>query len=94
MLASHFKMMSLYNMRMNLQLLSCCSELSVQQLNQNMGSFFPTVLANWNHLLFGDLVMLRRFSDSHIGSLIDGDLEQFPEAVSPDDTYSKKLDEL
>ncbi len=59
-LSSNFRMLARYNQRMNNQLLSACQQLTDEQLHQNTNAFFPSVMAHWNHILFGDLIMLRR----------------------------------
>ncbi|TFH88878.1 damage-inducible protein DinB, partial [Vibrio ouci] len=38
-LSSNFRMLALYNQRMNKQLLGVCSELTHEQLRQNTNSF-------------------------------------------------------
>ena len=59
-LASNFRMLSLYNQRMNEQLILCCHELSKDYLEKETHSFFPNIISYWNHLLFGDLILLKR----------------------------------
>lgn len=46
-----FRVMAVYNQRMNNQLLDTCSHLSEQQLHQKSGSFFNRIMDDWNHLL-------------------------------------------
>ncbi len=86
-LASNFSMLSLYNMRMNAQLLSCCKGLSEQQLAQDTHSFFPSIIDYWNHIMFGDLIMLSRLAANEIGDLSATDLSPFPKPLSVKDTY-------
>ena len=59
-LAQNFRMMAVYNQRMNMQLITVCEQLEPEQLQQETNSFFSTVMCYWNHILFGDLIMLSR----------------------------------
>lgn len=86
-LAKNFQMMSMYNQRINEQLINCCSTLSDQQLRQENNSFFPNIIAYWNHILFGDLIMLSRLAANNIGGLSVDDLSEFPIPKSARDIY-------
>ena len=81
-LAKNFKMMSLYNQRINTQLLGCCLNLSNEVLNKDTNSFFPSIIAYWNHLLFGDLILLSRIASNDIAQLNDQALSIFPSPKS------------
>jgi len=65
----HFKLVSVYNSRVNNQLYKAALNLSKSELNKDMGAFFGSVLGTLNHVLVGDLLWLDRFknhSDEYI----------------------------
>ncbi|MGF1802311.1 DinB family protein [Vibrio gigantis] len=93
-LSSNFRMLALYNQRMNNQLLNVCSTLTYEQLHQNTNSFFPTIMAHWNHILFGDLIMLQRLVANELVSVEPTVLEQLPVSKLVSDTFASNLDEL
>ncbi|MCG3862724.1 MULTISPECIES: DinB family protein [unclassified Photobacterium] len=93
-LSSNFRMLARYNQRMNNQLLSACKQLTDEQLYQNTNAFFPSVMAHWNHILFGDLIMLRRLIANNIVEVNSEILEQLPVAKRINDTFVTTMDEL
>jgi uncharacterized damage-inducible protein DinB len=93
-LVNNFKMMSAYNHRINEQLISCCLSLSSEQLAQETHSFFPSVIAYWNHILFGDLILLSRLASNNIGGLSVGRFCDLPTPKSPQDIYCKGFNDL
>lgn len=93
-LPANFRMMALYNQRMNKQLLAVCGQLSDEQLNQDTLSFFPTVMSYWNHILFGDLIMLRRLVSNQIVQLDESILSELPVAESVNDRFVNTLEAL
>lgn len=87
-------MMACYNQRMNLQLLSACSKLTQEQWQHDTQSFFPSVMHYWNHLLFGDLIMLSRIANS-LPNLVDPELLQpLPKATAVDNIFASSLQEI
>ena len=93
-LSSNFRILAVYNQRMNQQLISVCEQLSYEQLHSETNSFFPTVMAHWNHILFGDLIMLQRLVANDMVSMDSQVLELLPTAKSVDDIFVETLDEL
>jgi len=89
-----FQISVLYNQRMNQQLLICCQQLSQTQCEQETGSFFPNVIAYWNHLLFGDLILIRRIIANKIAGLSLSLLDGLPIATSTSDCYCSTIDEV
>ena len=86
--------MSLYNQRMNTQLLDCCLTLSNDILEKETNSFFSNIISYWNHILFGDLILLSRLASNKIAQLKLQDLAKFPSPKSPQDIYHIQLSEL
>jgi uncharacterized damage-inducible protein DinB len=93
-LVQNFRMMSLYNQRMNKQLMHCCLSLSSDMLEKETHSFFSNVISYWNHLLFGDLILMGRLAQNEVGKLTPGDFSSFPYPKSPRDIYFDKLTDL
>lgn len=88
------QIMATYNQRINSQLLNVCKQLDEQQLNRDMGGFFPTIMAHWNHILFGDLIMMQRLRSNGYIKLDDTSSKSLPEATAVDDTFVESFDEL
>jgi uncharacterized damage-inducible protein DinB len=93
-LPSNFRMLALYNQRMNQQLLSVCKQLTQKQLHQETKAFFPSIMAHWNHIMFGDLIMLQRLVANDVVSVDVLVLQQLPIAKSVNDIFASTLDEL
>ncbi len=87
-------MLSLYNQRMNTQLIDCCRILPQDDLAKETGSFFNNIIGYWNHLIFGDLILLGRLASNNIANLTLSDLEDFPEPQSPRDLYRTELADI
>ena len=87
-------MLSVYNQRMNAQLMDACLALSSETLDKETNSFFPNVISYWNHLLFGDLILLKRLALNGIAQLSLKDFSDFPSTKSPRDIYHHKLSDL
>jgi len=61
-LQGHFILLSEYNQRMNRQLYGAIKELSVNDLNEDRGAYFKSIIGTLNHILVGDIIWLTRFS--------------------------------
>lgn len=87
-------MMARYNQRMNSQLLSVCAGLPQKQLHRDTGSLFSSILDYWNHIMFGDLVLLARMRAQNINASKLQSLDHFPTAISPQDRYYDNLEDF
>jgi len=87
-------MMAKYNERVNEQLLTHCQELSDEQLLANTHSFFPTIMAYWNHILFGDLIILGRLANNNIANLASNDFDRLPTAKSVHDVFCENMNDI
>ena len=87
-------MMALYNQRVNAQLMAKCLPLSKELLEKETQSFFPSIISYWNHILFGDLILLSRLALNKIGKLSSKDLALFPSPKSPQDIYCDDMSDL
>lgn len=93
-LVNNFRMMSLYNMRVNAQLMDCCLALPIAIQEKGTNSFFLNIISYWNHILFGDLILLKRLALNEIGLLKSKHLAKLPSPISPQDIYHNHLPEL
>lgn len=87
----NFIMMSLYNQRINVQLMESCLKLPNHILKKETHSFFPNIISYWNHLLFGDLILVGRLALNEIANLSPQDLLVFPTPQAPKDIYFSTL---
>ncbi|RUO38591.1 damage-inducible protein DinB [Aliidiomarina shirensis] len=58
----HVRLMAEYNQWMNVKLYKACSQLSHEQLTEDRGAFFVSILGTLNHLAVADTIWLKRFS--------------------------------
>lgn len=61
-LLSHIQLMSQYNHRLNYQVYEAAAHLSEEELSENKGAFFGSILGTLNHLMVADIIWLKRFS--------------------------------
>jgi len=62
-LKQNFELMAKYNQWMNTQVYSAAAALDNLQLREDRGAFFGSILSTLNHILVGDIVWLKRFSE-------------------------------
>jgi uncharacterized damage-inducible protein DinB len=93
-LSKNFRMMSRYNQRINTQLMNSCLALSNDLLEKDTHSFFPNIISYWNHILFGDLILIGRLALNEIGKLSTQDLSVFPTPKTPQDIYYNRLSDI
>ena len=86
--------MSMYNQRMNAQLMDSCLALPNALLEKETHSFFPNIISYWNHILFGDLILIGRIALNEIAMLSPKDLAVFPTPKSPQDIYHNELSDI
>ncbi len=93
-LVKSFKMLSLYNQRINMQLIDSCIVLPKNMLEKETHSFFPNIINYWNHILFGDLILLNRLALNEIAQLSSEKMAQFPSPKSPQDIYHNNFSDI
>lgn len=93
-LVKNFVMLAHYNQRINQQLIEVCYALPEHYLNKDTQSFFPNIISYWNHILFGDLILLNRIANFSATSLQPSLFTALPKPVSARDIYSDNLSEL
>ena len=60
--ASHSQMMAQYNQWMNARLYELCATLPDSELGKDRGAFFKSIYATLNHVAYGDLAFMSRFT--------------------------------
>jgi len=60
--ASHSHLMAQYNEWMNSRLYALCASLPDAELHKDRGAFFKSIYATLNHIVYGDLAFLSRFT--------------------------------
>ena len=60
--ASHSQLMAQYNEWMNSRLYELCASLPEAELHKDCGAFFKSIYATLNHIAYGDLAFLSRFT--------------------------------
>lgn len=63
-------------------------------LEKETHSFFPNIISYWNHILFGDLILLGRLALNEIAQLQLEDVAKFPSPKSPKDIYHNRLSDI
>lgn len=58
----HFTMFAAYNRWANARIYEAAAELTVDELNRDVGVFFKSMIGTLNHILVGDRVWMKRFS--------------------------------
>lgn len=67
-LKTHFELMADYNQWMNESVYLAAGKLSADDLSQDRGAFFQSIIGTLNHILVGDIIWLKRFAE-HPSSL-------------------------
>jgi uncharacterized damage-inducible protein DinB len=60
--ASHAQLMAQYNEWMNSRMYALCAVVPDAELHQDRGAFFKSIYATLNHIAYGDLAFLSRFT--------------------------------
>ena len=60
--ASHAHLMAQYNEWMNSRLYALCASMPDTELRKDRGAFFRSIYATLNHIAYGDLAFLSRFT--------------------------------
>jgi uncharacterized damage-inducible protein DinB len=60
--ASHSQLMAQYNEWMNSRMYALCASLPDAELHRDLGAFFRSIYATLNHIAYGDLAFLSRFT--------------------------------
>jgi uncharacterized damage-inducible protein DinB len=64
--ASHSLLMAQYNEWMNSRMYALCASLPEAELHKDRGAFFKSIYATLNHIAYGDLAFLSRFTGNPV----------------------------
>jgi len=80
---SQLVLMAEYNRLMNQRIIKASLTLSDASLNEDKGAFFKSVLATLNHIMIGDILWMKRFSEfsSNVSSLMPLSAIEKPESL-------------
>lgn len=59
---SHSVLMAQYNEWMNSRMYALCASLPAEELHRNRGAFFESIYGTLNHIAYGDLAFMSRFT--------------------------------
>lgn len=79
---------------MNRQLMDCCLALSSDILEKETSSYFSNIISYWNHIIFGDLILLGRLASNEVAQLRLEDFSKLPSPKSPQDIYHNQLSDI
>lgn len=68
-LKAHFELLASYNQWINAKIYAAAGELGADELAQDRGAFFGSILGTLNHILVADIIWLKRFA-AHPGCLV------------------------
>lgn len=61
-LTPHYQLLAQYNRWMNERIFAACTALPDDELREDVGAFFNSVIGTLNHSLVGDVIWLQRFA--------------------------------
>lgn len=88
---AHLELMARYNQVMNARLIAVLEPVSHDQLIENRGAFFGSILGTLNHLMVADLMWLNRIRPQPYGAQLN-ELDRFPRPVALTETLHPSLD--
>ncbi|WP_024848526.1 MULTISPECIES: DinB family protein [unclassified Aminobacter] len=86
----HFRMFAAYNRWANARLYEAASQLTVEELNRDVGAFFRSMIGTLNHILVADRIWMKRFTGqgsapSELNAILHPDLPSLAEARAAED---------
>lgn len=61
-ITEHLCLMAEYNVWMNTKIYETASKLSAEELSENRGAFFGSIMGTLNHIAVADTIWLKRFA--------------------------------
>lgn len=93
-LKQHVCLMAEYNEWMNEKLYTSASKLSAEQLAENKGAFFGSIIGTLNHITVGDTIWLKRFASLLTTHDELNSIRQLRQPKSLDEVLFNSLSEL
>ncbi|KZN14863.1 DinB family protein [Marinomonas sp. TW1] len=101
---AYFTLLAQYNQWMNEKIYRAAAQLNEQQLKQDRGAFFTSILGTLNHNVVGDIIWLKRFANHPEAKQVLQGVHVFPPPATLDESLftdlhtcqqaRQKLDEL
>lgn len=80
-LVDYVRQMAEYNRWMNQKVYAACEKLPAEQLSENRGAFFGSILGTLNHLAVADTIWLKRFAATGNDALVVMNEIPYPQAL-------------
>jgi uncharacterized damage-inducible protein DinB len=93
-LSEHVHQMAQYNQWMNQKLYEACEKISPEQLSENRGAFFGSILGTLNHLVVADTICLKLLVSARISRNTLSAMKQIPYPKALNDILFNNLKEL
>jgi uncharacterized damage-inducible protein DinB len=93
-LKDHVRLMAEYNRWMNQKLFDSCEQLTAEQLAENKGAFFGSIIGTLNHIAVGDTIWLQRFSSGLNAYPQLDPVAALPQPMALDSILFSQLNEL
>jgi uncharacterized damage-inducible protein DinB len=90
----HFELLSTYNQWMNLKIYEAAGRLSAEELSEDRGAFFGSILGTLNHIVVGDRIWLKRFATHPSCGDSLGQVAALPNPAGLDQILFEDLGEL
>jgi uncharacterized damage-inducible protein DinB len=91
---AHFVHLASYNQWMNRKLYNAAAVLSDEQLAQDRGAFFGSILGTLNHIAVADILWLQRFASHFPGLASLSPLQEMPTPTGLDQPLCSSFAEL
>lgn len=91
---NNYVLFAKYNEWMNTKLYECVAKLRPDQIADNKGAFFGSILGTLNHIMVGDLAWLNRFKRQVDGLPGLGELDSLPVPSAVNQVLFEDLDAL
>ena len=92
--ASHFQLFAEYNRWMNRSLFASAAKLPADEIAEDRGAFFGSILGTLNHLAVADTIWLKRFSTHAAGADALQSMSDVPLPTRLDQTLFSDLGSL
>jgi len=77
-LLDHIRLMARYNQWMNSGVYEAAATLTAEQLKEDRGAFFGSLLGTLNHIMVGDIIWLKRFAQHPADLSALSEIRQLP----------------
>jgi len=93
-LKQHFELMAEYNQWMNDKICATAGDVEQEDLIEDRGAFFGSILGTLNHIVVGDIIWLKRFAKHPAGSNALREISELPDPIGLDQILFEDFDRL